>query len=271
MEVQYKELYFSLSKFRLGYQPNPIIIKYFGICFVQTRSFTYKNSIQLLKSGHWHCHSTIPTSIPYSSIPIMFYMAKGACLGSGISFSSHVSLVSSLEELLTFSFQRLQVNYFGECPLIWVCSIFSIIHFMHLWGVIQKWCFFLSLHPIRWKEDYLKLEGKLYSRCGELSLLATSWSRCRSLKSMCLCVFLLDQVQLHVVFCLHWCFFLIKPQISKCDIYSILKLFLCISITLEQIYIFTASIIVKLVIRGVWINLLLLCLDGLTFFFFPLW
>lgn len=52
MEVQYKELYFSLNKFRLGYHPNPIVIKYFGICFVQTRSFTYKNSIQLLKSGH---------------------------------------------------------------------------------------------------------------------------------------------------------------------------------------------------------------------------
>lgn len=149
-------------------------------------------------------------------------------------------------------------------------DIFNYSFHASLRSNTEMMLFFLSLHPIRWKEGYLKLEGKLYSRCGELSLLAMSWSRRRSLKSMCLCVFLLDRVQLPVVFCVHWCFFLIKPQISKCDIYSILKLLLCMSITLEQIYIFTTSIIVKLVIRGVWINLLLLYLDGLTFFFPPL-
>lgn len=31
-------------------------------------------------------------------------------------------------------------------------------------------------------------------------------------------VFLLDWVQLRAVFCIHGCFFLIKSQISKCDI-----------------------------------------------------
>lgn len=109
-------------------------------------------------------------------------MSKGSCSGSGISFSSHVSLVSGLEELPTLSFWRLQVNYFGECPLIWVCLVFPIRFISCIFGRGNTEMMLIPLAA-----SY-QVEGGLYTRCGWLSLLTMNQSSHRSLKSICMCV-----------------------------------------------------------------------------------
>lgn len=68
-----------------------------------------------------HCYGILR---PHSSIPVMFYMAKGSYSESGIAFSCHVSIVSSLKVFLIFSLiiqpdtLEEQVIYFVEYFLI---------------------------------------------------------------------------------------------------------------------------------------------------------